>query len=122
MRKLFTWLLCVFVALQVNAQSPKQVIMIDPAQTGPGINMVHSGHLAVYYPKVTNERKLFLMIVGTGGAATDMITIDSTIAGMGYHTLAIDYRNNVITTVCNVRIFGICNYVPAFATCCLFKI
>jgi len=101
MRKLFTWLLCGAAALQVNAQSPKEVIMIDPAQTGPGINMVHSGHLAVYYPKVNNEHKLFLMIVGTGGSATDMITIDTAVASMGYHTLAIDYRNNVITTVCN---------------------
>jgi len=101
MSKLFSWLFFVFVIVQVNAQSPKKVMIIDPAKTGPGINMVHSGHLAVYYPGVPDKRKLFLMIVGTGGSATAMMTIDSTVASMGYHTLAIDYRNNVITTVCN---------------------
>lgn len=101
MRKFITWVFCAIAALQVNAQGPKRVIIIDPAQTGAGIDKVHSGHMALYYPKIKNEHKLFLMIVGTTGAATDMIAIDSTVAGMGYHTLAIDYRNNVITTVCN---------------------
>lgn len=91
------------ITLQVSAQDnpAKKVFMINPAETAKSIEMVHSGHLAIYYPGVKSTHKLFLMIVGTGGSATDMVTIDDAVAQMGYHTLSLDYRNNVITTVCN---------------------
>jgi len=63
--------------------------------------MMHSGHLAMYNTSAANAHKLFLMIVGTGGSAMELRAMDSIVAEMGYHAISIDYKNNVITTVCN---------------------
>ena len=96
---LFGCIICGACA-QTNSTGTK-VILIDPAQTGAGIQTVHSPHVAVYNTTVASTHKLFLMIVGTGGYATGTREMDSIIAGMGYRVISLDYKNNVITTVCN---------------------
>lgn len=104
MKKALVAMVFIVAALHTWAQNGnpvKKVITINPALTGDGIEMIHSGHLAMYYPEVKNVHKLFVMIVGTGGSATDMAAIIDSIALMGYNTLSLDYKNNVITTVCN---------------------
>ncbi|HVX51937.1 MAG TPA: hypothetical protein VHB48_17380 [Chitinophagaceae bacterium] len=89
-----------YVQLQAQGNSTK-VLIVNPSETAPGIEIIHGGHYAVYNTAVPSTHKLFLMIVGTGGAASQLRQMDSIVAGLGYHAISIDYKNNVITTVCN---------------------
>lgn len=92
----------VLCAIQLRAQSNgTKVLLVNPAETAQGIVMMHTPHVVIYNTAVPGVHKLFLMIVGTGGSATELRGMDSIVAGMGYHTISIDYKNNVITTVCN---------------------
>jgi len=103
MKKSIAILLFSFFAVVVYSQndlSPVHVLLINPSQTGYGIEMIHGPHLAVYNTSATPVKKLFLMIPGTAGIATDFRMMDSIIAGMGYHVISLDYKNNVVTTVC----------------------
>jgi len=102
MKIIFPCIVFVFFTAQLTAQpNGTKVLMVNPPETGTGIEMMHTPHVAIYNTAVPNTHKLFFMIVGTGGSATELRGMDSIIAGMGYHTLSIDYKNNVITTVCN---------------------
>jgi len=94
--------LSLLACLQLHAQNSANIkqLLIDPAETGAGIEKMHTPHVAMYDTKANNH-KLFLMIVGTGGSATETKPIDSAAATMGYHVIGLDYKNNVITTVCN---------------------
>src|SRR5438105_15938049 len=88
---------CVFTDLRAQVQA----IPISPAQTDPSISKIHGNHI-VYLPKSSQLKKeLVLMIVGTGGLATDNRPFDSTIASWGYHVISLDYNNTVITTACS---------------------
>ncbi len=78
-----------------------KVLLVNPSSTEADIKQVHSPHVALYNTGVATNHKLFLMIIGTGGAATDLRPMDSIVATLGYHAISIDYKNNVITTVCN---------------------
>jgi hypothetical protein len=100
MKKVLMYALCVVVVMNAAAQTGLKTLLVDANTTGAGIEKVHSPHLLLYNNAVPSVHRLFLMIVGTGGSATDMRTIDSTVAGFGYHTISLDYKNNVITTVC----------------------
>ncbi len=87
----------------INAQnaSTTKVLLVNPPETDAAAVTMHSPHVALYNTGVPTNHKLFLMIVGTGGAATDMRPVDSLAATFGYHAISLDYKNNVITTVCN---------------------
>lgn len=78
-----------------------RILEIQPDRTGAGIEAVHGPHLAVYEPGAGGRQPLILMIVGTGGHAANSRSMDSIFAEMGYHVLALDYRNQVITTTCS---------------------
>ncbi len=103
MKKIAFSLLIAIIAFNTYAQdiSATKVFLIDPSKTAEAIQTVHGPHVAIYNKAVTSTHKLFLMIVGTGGFATETRGMDSIIAGMGYHAISIDYKNTVITTVCN---------------------
>lgn len=104
MKKIIAVFLLFIVACNPKAQTNNAgttIQLIDPAQTSAGILTVHSPHVAAYNTAVPSHHKLFLMIVGTGGFATATREMDSIIAGWGYHAISIDYKNTVITTVCN---------------------
>lgn len=102
MKKLIPFLLLIsFSQLNAQTNTSLKVLLVDPASTGAGIVRMHSPHVAMYDTKATSTHKLFLMIVGTGGSATETRPIDSVVAGFGYHVISLDYKNNVITTVCN---------------------
>ncbi|HWB28803.1 MAG TPA: hypothetical protein VG738_25190 [Chitinophagaceae bacterium] len=102
MKSAFTAVLFTLISVNLFAQgNSTKVVIVNPAETAPGIEMMHSGHYAVYNTAVPNKHQLFLMIVGTGGSASFLRPMDSIVAGMGYHAISIDYKNNVITTVCN---------------------
>lgn len=77
-----------------------KVLRIDPRQTDAAIEAVHGSHLAVYDPQVASNHRLFVFFVGTEAKAEGSLTIDSAFAKWGYHAIALDYENNVITVVC----------------------
>lgn len=81
-------------------QAQVKVLRVDPALTGPGIEMVHSPHIAVYDPAVPSRHKLYLFIVGTGGKATGSLVVDETFAKWGFHAISLDYEDNVIAVAC----------------------
>jgi hypothetical protein len=82
-------------------QSSTKILLVNPTETDVSIETIHSPHMAMYNTKATSLHKLFFMIIGTGGHATGATEIDSIAATMGYHAIAIDYKNDVITIVCN---------------------
>lgn len=73
---------------------------LAPSVTQTGIKDVHSGH-QVATPVGKGKNLLILMVPGTGGTAIHFKSLDSSYAAMGYHVLALDYVNQVVTTVCS---------------------
>jgi pimeloyl-ACP methyl ester carboxylesterase len=86
--------------LAVSAEAQLKVLKIDPAQTAPGVTEVHGPHLAMYQTGERPAKRLVLMLVGTGGSAGAMRTIDSVMTTLGVAAISLDYPNNVISTVC----------------------
>jgi len=78
-----------------------KILMVDPPATNPSIELVHSAHVIAYDTHIPSNHKLILMMVGTGGHASDSRAMDSVFATMGYHVISLDYENSVITTVCS---------------------
>jgi pimeloyl-ACP methyl ester carboxylesterase len=77
------------------------VVSVRPDSTGPSLSTVHGNHLAFTPPAARAKHKLVFMIEGTGSAARDLFSFDSSIALRGYSVISLDYPNNVITTVCS---------------------
>jgi len=77
------------------------VVYTRPDSTDSSIQTFHGNHFAYTNPSVTSKHQLVLMIEGTGAAARDLFSFDTTIAGLGYAVISLDYSNNVITTVCS---------------------
>lgn len=73
-----------------------KVLRVEPGQTDPAIETVHSPHLAVYDPNVPSRHRLFFFIAGTGAQATNSLALDSTFARWGCHAVSIDYENNIL--------------------------
>lgn len=95
---------CCFLILYLLTMSALtaqvRIITAHPDKISPQMEEVHSAHIAVYDPSVHSRHKLILMIQGTGGSAVGMRPMDSIFATMGYHVISIDYKNNVISTIC----------------------
>jgi pimeloyl-ACP methyl ester carboxylesterase len=93
---LFTFLLCIcgFIA---HAQVQLEV---DPAATDRNISKVHTPHVALYNNAVKTQRKLVLMIPGTGASAFSCMDFQKSLRDMGFHVIGLDYANKVITTAC----------------------
>ncbi len=94
--------------LSLSAQL--KLIEAPPAQIDTEIEQVHSPNIALYDPAVYQKDKLILMIQGTGGSATDMLAMDRVFASWGYHVVSIDYKNNVISTICAHSKDSSCSY------------
>lgn len=84
-----------------GAWAQPALLSVDPASTAPTIKTIHGPHIVLRDMAARPLRRLFLMIVGTGGNAKDNYSIDSFAAAKGYHVLSLDYPNNVITTTCS---------------------
>ncbi|MFT3934324.1 MAG: hypothetical protein QM726_11950 [Chitinophagaceae bacterium] len=97
--RLGSFLLVCFISVTVTAQVKR--LTINPAQTGTGIVMVHEPHVAYIDTAVKPLGKLLLMIVGTGAGADHNVPFFNYAATLGYHVVSLDYKNNVITTVCS---------------------
>lgn len=81
-------------------QAQVKMITAQPDKISKGVQKVHSADIALYDQSANHQQQLILMIQGTGGSATGMHTIDSIFATFGFHVISIDYKNNVISTVC----------------------
>ncbi len=71
-----------------------------PSDTEGSIVAVHGPHLASTPDLKLRRNKLVISISGTGGGADAMIAFDSVASLAGFHTISLDYKNEVITTVC----------------------
>jgi pimeloyl-ACP methyl ester carboxylesterase len=100
--KLYYRVICsaLYLLLFGNGVAQVQTIRVAPGSTSPDIRAIHGNHVA-YLSKSHEKNKLVLMIVGTGGLATDDYAFDSSVASMGYHVISLDYNNTVITTACS---------------------
>ncbi len=94
-----TFLFSSFICYNLSAQVKR--LAIDPSQTGAGIVKVHEEHVAYTDTAVKQKGKLLLMIVGTSAGADHNIPFFNFAATAGYHVISLDYKNNVITTVCS---------------------
>lgn len=83
-----------------NLRAAPKVLRIDPQQTDPAIESVHGPHLALYDSQAASIHRLFVFLPGTRARAEGSLAIDSAFAGWGYHAIALDYENNVITVAC----------------------
>lgn len=90
--------LLLLVIPTLNAQV--HIMTAHPGEIMHQMKEVHGPHVALYNPTLHSRHKLIFMIQGTGGSATGMRSIDSIFAMMGYHVVSIDYKNNVISTIC----------------------
>ncbi|MDP4149683.1 MAG: hypothetical protein Q8927_07945 [Bacteroidota bacterium] len=77
------------------------VVSVRPDSTDPSLLTIHGNHVAFTPPASAAKHKLVFMIEGTGSAARDLFSFDSSIALLGYSVISVDYPNNVITTVCS---------------------
>lgn len=85
-------------AVDLHAQD--KVLRIEAPQTDPAIESVEGPQLAIYNPQVESNHRLFLFFVGTNGKPQGSLNIESAFADWGYHAIALDYENHVVTVVC----------------------
>jgi hypothetical protein len=84
----------------VGLHAELKSLLVDPHQTDPAIAKVHGPHLVLYDPQVPSVHRLFVFLPGTESRAESSTTIDSSFAKWGYHSIGLDYENNVITVAC----------------------
>lgn len=82
-----------------NLYAQVKVLRVEPGQTDPAIETVHSANLAVYDPRATSRHRLLFFIGGTGSKATNNLALAEVFAKWGYHVVSVDYENSVITVV-----------------------
>ncbi len=99
-----------FTLLSFGGVAQFKVIVAHPNEIAPRVQEVHGPDIALYSPVARSHHKLVLMIEGTGASAESMRAIDSLFATMGYHVISIDYKNNVISTVCEHSQDSACSY------------
>jgi hypothetical protein len=90
-----------FAALGVvDLHAQEKVLRIDAPQTDPAIESVEGPQLAIYNPQVASNHRLFLFFVGTDNKPEGSLNLESAFADWGYHAIALDYENHVVTVVC----------------------
>jgi hypothetical protein len=78
-----------------------KTLLVRPWKTDTALLEIHGPHIALYDTTAEPRRELVLMIEGTGAPALGCRKFDSCFARMGYHTISLDYLNEVVTTVCS---------------------
>lgn len=109
-KNLFLFFLSMLIFSGYNLSAQIKVLSVHPNQLNPAIQEVHTPNIALYDTAVSHRGKLILMIQGTGASATSMRGIDSVFATMGFHVISIDYKNNVISTICAHSKDSACSY------------
>ncbi len=95
-----------------------KVLRVDPHETDPAIETVHGPHLALYDPQAPSVHRLFIFFPGTYAKAEGALPITSAFAQWGYHAIALDYEDNVLTVSCAHSTEAKCfdNYREAIVT------
>ncbi|MFP5233971.1 MAG: BPSS1187 family protein [Acidobacteriota bacterium] len=98
------WILGLFLMAALMVRSPLlaqlKVLRIDPRETNSAIEGVHGPHLALYDPRIPSQHRLFVFLPGTGGKAEGAMPIAGAFAHWGYHSIALDYEDNVVAVTC----------------------
>ena len=96
----FRSLLSVLI-LFISFSSYAQVVLeVDPSATDSKITKVHSSHIAMYNDSIRSNKKLVLVLPGTGASPRDLMALQRSLSEMGFHVIGLDYKNEVITTAC----------------------
>jgi len=103
-------LFVLFLLVNETVFAQVKMVFVAPDDINSSIETVHSPNIALYDSSAFSRHQLILMIQGTGGSATDMRIMDSIFAGWGYHVVSIDYKNNVISTICEHSKNKRCSY------------
>jgi hypothetical protein len=77
-----------------------KVLHIDPQQTDASIEEVHGPHIALYDPQVASSHRLLVFLVGTNGNAEGSLAINSAFTKWGFHSIGLDYEDNVAAVSC----------------------
>ena len=98
------WIFGLFLMAALMVRTPLlaqlKVLRVDPHATNPAIEAVHGPHLVLYDPRTPSQHRLFVFLPGTGGKADGAMPIASAFAGWGYHSIALDYEDNVVAMTC----------------------
>jgi hypothetical protein len=84
-----------------DLEAQVHVVSVTPDSTDMAIRTIHGNHFAYTNASVVPKHRLVFMIEGTGSAAQDLFSFDSSIAALGYAVISLDYPDNVITTTCS---------------------
>jgi hypothetical protein len=97
--RIYLFLVIFSAGLQaVSAQPSRRQIL--PSETGSSIQNVHGTHLVSAPSEKSRKGKLFISLAGTGAGPAYLGSIDSVASSLGFHTMSLDYMNNVNTVVC----------------------
>jgi pimeloyl-ACP methyl ester carboxylesterase len=99
-KKSFILSICLFTLINTKLAAQINVLSVHPDKMNPAIQEVHGPNIALYDTSIQSQDKLIFMIQGTGGSAAGMRSVDSVFAAMDFHVVSIDYKNNVISTIC----------------------
>lgn len=98
------WIFDLFLMAALMVRTPLlaqlKVVRVDPRATNSAIEAVHGPHLALYDPQTPSQHRLFVFLPGTGGQAEGAIPIASAFAHWGFHSIALDYEDNVVALTC----------------------
>ena len=81
----------------MTARAESNSFSVAPATTDPAIKQIRGEHLVWQQMR---SKKLLLSLGGTGSAPQDFRQFDELAASLGYAVIALDYPDQVISTVC----------------------
>ena len=97
MKKFF---LCVLILVFLPAYSEVVKVEIAPNRVSSKIKQIHGPYLALNDSGITSNGFLLISIAGTSSKPSDFSVVHIEALKLGFHVLAIDYPNDVISTTC----------------------
>lgn len=92
----------------ISCFGQKAVREISPVATQPTMAVVHGNHLVSSPDHKKGKNKLLISMAGTGSSAEGLAAFDSVGNALGFHTISLDYKNEVVTTVCRASFDSSC--------------
>ena len=107
LRHLFSiaFLFLVTLTTSFGQSSPR---MIPASETQSSIAVIHGPHWVFAPAPNSRKNKLVISIPGTGGSPNGLASFDSVASLLGFHAISLDYKNDVITTVCRASLDSNC--------------
>lgn len=94
------YMLCGILLLALTGASPAEPALVEvaPPATGPTIRQARGPHRALVDPAIPSNGLLLLSLGGTHSLPADFDAFDRLAAALGFHVVALDYPNSVIST------------------------